>query len=159
MRDELTSPGVRFPPPFIYVGFFLVGMAIENWVGRLQLSTVSTRGPIVVMGWVAIVAGVAIAGSGVIAFRVARTAIIPFHSASRLVRRGPYRFTRNPMYLGLAILYAGVAVLLDRGVPLLLLPLAILAMQLLVIRREERYLAHAFGDDYHRYERTVRRWI
>jgi protein-S-isoprenylcysteine O-methyltransferase Ste14 len=63
------------------------------------------------------------------------------------------------MYLGLAVLYCGLAVLLDRAWPLLFLPLSILLIDRLVIPREERYLGHAFGEDYERYRREVRRWL
>jgi protein-S-isoprenylcysteine O-methyltransferase Ste14 len=159
MPSPLTSPGVRFPPPFIYAAAFLGGLAIERWVVQLPISSAVTRSGLVVVAWLAIVAGGVIAVSGAVSFRFARTAIIPFHPASHLVRSGPYRFTRNPMYLGLAVFYAGLALLFDKGVPLLLLPVAIWAMQVLVIHREERYLADAFGDDYRLYQREVRRWI
>lgn len=156
---RLKSPGVHFPPPFIYAGVFLVGLAIERWVVRLRLSAIAPRNILVTVGWIAAAIGVAFAASGVITFRRHRTAIIPFHPASELVRSGPYRITRNPMYVGLATLYAGLTLIFDLGVPLLLLPIGIAMMQTFVIHREERYMTDAFGDAYRVYKRDVRRWL
>jgi protein-S-isoprenylcysteine O-methyltransferase Ste14 len=158
-NSRLTSPGVRFPPPFIYAAAYLIGLAVEKWIARVPLASADVRPWLVTAGWIAIVLGAAIAASGVATFRLARTAIIPFHPATRLVRRGPYRFTRNPMYLGLAVLYAGLALLFDTAMPLLLLPLAMMAMQVLVIKPEEHYLTDAFGEEYRQYQRAVRRWL
>jgi protein-S-isoprenylcysteine O-methyltransferase Ste14 len=157
--SRLANPGVRFPPPFIYVAAYLVGLAVERWIVRVPLSTPGTRPWLMMAGWAVIVIGASIVASGLVTFRLAPTAIMPFRPASRIVRRGPYRFTRNPMYLGLAILYAGLALLFDTAVPLVLLPLAIVAMRVFVIDREERYLTDAFGEDYRQYQREVRRWL
>jgi protein-S-isoprenylcysteine O-methyltransferase Ste14 len=159
MSSRLAGPGVRFPPPFIYAAAYLIGLAVEKWIARVHLATAGSRPWLVTVGWIAIVVGATVAASGLVSFRLARTAIIPFHPATRLVRRGPYLFTRNPMYLGLAVLYAGLTLIFDTAVPLLLLPLAMAAMQVLVIDREERYLIDAFGEDYRQYQRDVRRWL
>jgi protein-S-isoprenylcysteine O-methyltransferase Ste14 len=157
--SRLPNPGVRFPPPFIYVAAYLVGLAVERWIVRVHLSRPGTRPWLVMAGWAVIVIGASIVASGLVTFRFAHTAIMPIRPASRIVRRGPYRFTRNPMYLGMAILYTGLTLLFDTVVPLLLLPLAIVAMRILVIDREERYLTDAFGEDYRQYQREVRRWL
>ncbi|MFP3374627.1 methyltransferase family protein, partial [Pseudomonas sp. SIMBA_068] len=70
---------------------------------------------------------------------------------------GPYRWTRNPMYLGMALVYAGIAVGFDGAIALALLPLVLIVIQKQVIAREERYLESKFGDDYRRYKAEVRR--
>ena len=80
-----------------------------------------------------------------VTFWRARTAIIPHRPASRLVRHGPYRFTRNPMYVGLTGLYTGLALIFNVGWPLVLLPLVLVVLWGVVIQREERYLRAAFG--------------
>jgi protein-S-isoprenylcysteine O-methyltransferase Ste14 len=92
-------------------------------------------------------------------FHRLRTAIIPFKPASRLVTSGIYRWTRNPMYLGMALIYAGVAILFDSPVALLLLVAVVVIIQRSVIAREEAYLERAFGDEYRVYKGRVRRWM
>jgi protein-S-isoprenylcysteine O-methyltransferase Ste14 len=76
-----------------------------------------------------------------------------------LVTSGVYRISRNPMYTGLAILVIGAAMLMGTWWPVLLLPVALLAVRQLVIVPEERYLTERFGQTYHDYHTTVRRWL
>lgn len=155
----MPNAGVRFPPPFIYAALYLIGLAIERWVVRVRVSALAPHSQLAVVGWVAVAVGFTIAAAGMRAFRRHRTAVLPFRPAKTVVQSGPYRWTRNPMYLGLAIFYGGLTFVFDTAVPLLLLPLAIAAMQMLVISREERYLTDAFGDEYRRYQQRVRRWL
>ena len=72
---------------------------------------------------------------------------------------GPYRLTRNPMYVSLAALYVGVSLFANSWWPLLLLPVVLLAVDRAVIAREERYLAGAFPAEYAAYRARVRRWL
>ena len=76
-----------------------------------------------------------------------------------LVFTGPYRWTRNPMYLAMLLLYIGIALLFDIVWALVLTPLVMLLVVRLVIRREERYLEGKFGEEYRQYKGRVRRWI
>ena len=77
----------------------------------------------------------------------------------RLVTDGPFRFTRNPGYLGLAMLYAGIALLRNSLWAILLLPVVVYVIQREVIGREERYLERTFGEEYLAYKTRVRRWV
>ena len=77
----------------------------------------------------------------------------------RLVTDGPFRYTRNPGYLGLTMLYAGIAVLRNSLWAILLLPLVLYVIQRQVIGREERYLERTFGEEYLAYKARVRRWV
>jgi protein-S-isoprenylcysteine O-methyltransferase Ste14 len=77
----------------------------------------------------------------------------------RLVTDGPFRCTRNPGYLGLAMLYAGIAVLRNSLWAILLLPVVVYVIQREVIGREERYLKRTFGEEYLAYKARVRRWV
>lgn len=72
---------------------------------------------------------------------------------------GPYRFTRNPMYLSMTMIYLGITLLTNMLWPLLLLPFVIVVLQAAVIRREEKYLKEAFGEAYEAYCNRVRRWF
>ena len=154
------GPGVRFPPPTIFVAGWLLGWLLEAKVERIRLiGGDASDQPVVVAGTMLILAGLATIASGLLTFFRARTAIMPHHPASRLVTHGPYRFTRNPMYLGMTLLYAGLALRLNMAWPFLLLPLVLFTLVRLVVRREERYLATEFGEEYEEYRRRVRRWI
>jgi protein-S-isoprenylcysteine O-methyltransferase Ste14 len=85
--------------------------------------------------------------------------VLPNRPASALATGGPYHFTRNPMYVGMALLYIGLALVLNTAWPLVFLPLVLLIIDAAVIRREERYLISAFGEEYRAYCSRVRRWL
>jgi protein-S-isoprenylcysteine O-methyltransferase Ste14 len=111
------------------------------------------------LGWGLLVAGVLLAVSAAYLFRRAGTTPNPSKPTSALVIRGPYRFTRNPMYVGMTTLYLGGTLLLNDPWPLAFLPGVIALLQSYVIGREEAYLERKFGDEYRAYKARVRRWI
>ena len=92
-------------------------------------------------------------------FRVSGTSVIPVRPTTVIVMEGPYRFTRNPMYLGMLLLYVGVACWLGFLWPLVLAPVLVWLITVSVIGREERYLNRKFGDEYRQYQTRVRRWL
>jgi protein-S-isoprenylcysteine O-methyltransferase Ste14 len=106
-------------------------------------------------------AGVIMAMLGVITFRRAHTTVDPMRpeKASSLVQGGIYRITRNPMYLGMFSVLAGVAVYLSNALAWLFIPLFVLYMNRFQITPEERTLAHLFGAGYEAYRKQVRRWV
>jgi protein-S-isoprenylcysteine O-methyltransferase Ste14 len=154
----LSNPGVRFPPPVIFVGGFLLGWLLDRYWHALPLARFGGSA-VESVGWGLLVVGIILVASGMLTFRRARTAIIPSHGASRLVTDGPYCYTRNPMYTGLTIASAGAAALIDSAWPLIMLPLVLIALVRLVISREEAYLSDAFGAEYVAYKARVRRWL
>jgi len=111
------------------------------------------------LGWLLAGAGVALAASAIVLFRRAGTSPVPIQPTTALVAQGPYRFTRNPMYVGLAALYAGIALLVNSLWPLVLLPVVLVVIRWWVIAREEAYLERKFGDAYRAYTRRERRWL
>jgi protein-S-isoprenylcysteine O-methyltransferase Ste14 len=152
------GPGVPFPPPFVFVAGFLLGW----WLNTRLEFTIDGRGAGVVQsaaGLASLAAGLGLMCWGIVTFIMARTAVIPTRPARALVVRGPYRFTRNPMYLGMTFAYVGLSALLNQAWPLLMLPLVLLTLQMAVIGREERHLRAAFGPQYDDYCRRVRRWV
>jgi protein-S-isoprenylcysteine O-methyltransferase Ste14 len=149
--------GIPYPPPLLYVAGIVAGFLVHRVV-PLPItghpSAVRTALAIAFgLGWLALFAP---AWAG---FLRKRTTLIPNRPAAALVTSGIYRFTRNPMYVSLVLLYVGVTLALDTWWPLVLLPLVIVAVDRLVIRREERYLAAAFPSEYPAYCRRVRRWV
>ena len=83
----------------------------------------------------------------------------PAGGTTALVSEGPYRFSRNPMYIGLALLTTGAALFFDSLWPLLFLPFVVLVVRAHVVLPEERYLESKFGQSYRDYKARVRRWI
>lgn len=108
-----------------------------------------------------VVAGGFISAAGVVEFRRARTTVNPMKpgDSSSLVASGVYRWTRNPMYLGFAVVLFGWAVLLASPVSLLVLPAFVLYMNRFQIVPEERALTSLFGAGFERYCERVRRWL
>ncbi len=155
-RAPMSSPGVRFPPPVLFVAGFALGWLLERLLRAMPLPLDA-----VLLEWLGTALsslGLALMAWAMLTFRSARTAIVPMHGASALVARGPYTFTRNPMYVGLTLLYLGGSALIDSAWPLLALPIVLALLVRLVIRREEAYLSQAFGADYLAYCARVRRW-
>lgn len=158
MPSPLTNPGVRFPPPTLFVGGWVIGWMLHRYVAPLPLTLIGE--PLARWtGWSLIIIGLLLIAWGMVTFRLAHTAILPHRSASRLVTAGPYRFTRNPMYTGLTSAYVGLAALHDTTWPLIVLPLVLVALVRAVISREEAYLHDAFGAEYDAYQARVRRWL
>ena len=156
----MPHPGVRFPPPLIFVTAFIIGWLIDTRIGRLPLiGTGSAPRHVQVIASLVAIAGFGLIFWGMLTFARAKTAIFPHRPASRIVDTGPYRFTRNPMYTGFTIVYVAIAWAINTGWPLLLLPLVLIALYYLVVRREERYLLGAFGPEYESYKQRVRRWF
>jgi len=150
-------PGVRFPPPFVYAAGILVGWLLDRrWPWRITAHP-SWWQPVAVAALIAF--AFVIAASAMTLFWRARTSLIPNRPASAFVASGPYRFTRNPMYLSMTALYLGVALALNSWWPMVLLPIVLLIIQRAVIAREERYLRQRFPDEYPAYCQRVRRWL
>ncbi|MGH2405669.1 MAG: methyltransferase family protein, partial [bacterium] len=112
-----------------------------------------------VLGFVLVGLAIAITASGVRAMARARTNVDVRKPTTAIVVDGAFRFTRNPLYVSLTLLYLGIAVLVNTPWPLFLLPILLIVVQRGVVEREERYLERKFGDEYLRYRARVRRWI
>ena len=147
--------GVVVPPPLIYVAFFLVGIGVQRYVpiARLPAGPVRMLSTVLVLSWLMLTAW------SFRRFWASGTSIVPVRPATALVLEGPYRWTRNPMYVGLLFLYIGVACWFGLVWPLLLAPVLVWVISVAVIGREERYLTRKFGDEYTRYQSQVRRWL
>ena len=155
MTATEDTSGVRFPPPLIYVGGFVIGYLLDRAV-PLTLTSWLLGEP---LGWALVAVGVALMGSAVMTFRRAGTSLNPAKPTTRVVVHGPYRFTRNPMYVGWVIVYLGCVLLTNTVWPLVSLPVVLVLISRAVIAKEERYLEAKFGDAYRAYKARVRRWL
>ncbi len=148
---------LRIPPPLQGLFWGLSMWAISKVFGALSLSF-ALRKP---LAFVLISFGLCLDLISINGFRCARTTVNPIkiEKASRLVTSGLYSISRNPMYLGLALILMGWAILLGNPINIAPLILFILFMNILQIKPEERILEQKFGQDYLRYKARVRRWI
>ena len=145
------NPRVFVPPPLMLATFVGIGLLIDG-------------GPLATDFVMAIALALGLAGLGLVAsslglFFRGKTRPEPWRGASLLVAAGPYRFTRNPMYLGMILIGLAVALALSSVAACLLSILAALIIDRIVIRREEAYLTRRFGKNYDAYRERVRRWL
>ncbi|HEX9163121.1 MAG TPA: isoprenylcysteine carboxylmethyltransferase family protein [Thermoanaerobaculia bacterium] len=152
MSERVDHPAVHLPPPLIFAAFFFAGLLMQRW---LPVHIPYGRPT----GVVLVIVAIAIATWGLLTMHRVRTGIIPHHPATELVARGPFAFSRNPLYVSLTCAYIGAALWFSAIPALILLPITIAVLQLFVIRREEAYLERRFGDAYRAYRANVRRWL
>jgi protein-S-isoprenylcysteine O-methyltransferase Ste14 len=153
--DERDDPGIVVPPPLIYLGPLVLGLLLNRKLPAPFLPRRMAR----ILG-LSLLGGWALLGGWF--FRTMHGAGAPIRtdkSVPRLTTDGPFRYTRNPGYLSLAMFYAGIASLANALWAILLLPATLLIIQCAVIQREERYLERKFGEEYLHYKARVRRWL
>lgn len=155
---DRDTAGVIAPPPLLFAGALALS-ALLHWALPLGLGGDLTAWLRLPLGFGLILAAAFGALSALRAFRRLQTPAEPWKPTRRLATGGVYRFTRNPMYLGLLLLQASSGLLADSLWPLLVLPLLGLLLHRGVVLREERYLARRFGQEYEDYRRRVRRWL
>jgi protein-S-isoprenylcysteine O-methyltransferase Ste14 len=155
--DQKDGAAVRLPPPITYLVAVIVGALLHGFALSLPLDfALGAR----------IGAAVAVAGLG-IAMMVGAMGLFkrtgqdpkPWKSTPEIISTGVYRFTRNPMYVGMALLQIGIGIGLANGWILVLVPPVLVIIYATAIRREEAYLERKFGDTYIAYKATARRWI
>ncbi len=153
--NDKDVPGVIAPPPLIYLAFLLGGFLIDFFFPVAVLPNSVQYA----VGFALIGAGLIVFASAIREFLKAGTNIPTRKPALVVVTSGPYRFTRNPIYLSMSIFYAGIAVAADSiWVLALLLPVLVIIHRG-VILREERYLEGKFGEEYRQYKASRRRWL
>jgi protein-S-isoprenylcysteine O-methyltransferase Ste14 len=153
--EEQDRAGVVAPPPLIYLGALILGLLLNRRIPIGLLPRGMARG----LGWPLLGGGVLLLGWFERAMRQADTPTNPYKPVARIATEGPFRYTRNPGYLSMAMIYAGIASLANALWAILLLPVALLAIRWGVIEPEEGYLERKFGEEYLRYKAHVRRWI
>jgi protein-S-isoprenylcysteine O-methyltransferase Ste14 len=154
-NDERDKPGIRVLPPPIYLLALLLGLLLDR---RMHVPFLP-RGVARLLGWPLVGGGMTLAAWFARTMRRADTTMHINKPVSRVVQDGPFRFTRNPGYLSLTMLYAGIAVLRNALWAIVLLPLVVYVIQHEVIEREEGYLERTFGEEYLNYKARVRRWV
>ncbi|MDQ7829777.1 MAG: methyltransferase [Armatimonadota bacterium] len=148
-------PQVAVLPPLLFAGAFLLGLVVER-VRPTPLGPLPLR---LLLGALLVAASAALAGAALREFRRAGTPVEVWRPATTLVTTGPYRRSRNPLYLALTLLYLGLGIAVGSlWVLLLLLPVLVILTEG-VVKREEAYLERTFGEAYRRYRAATPRWI
>jgi protein-S-isoprenylcysteine O-methyltransferase Ste14 len=149
-----VRPPRIFPP--VYLLAAILGMIALD---RLLPGTIILPGPWRWLGLVPLAGGLTLGGSAARLFWKHKTSIKPGDASAYLLTAGPYRFSRNPIYLGMALVLVGVAALLSSLTPWLLVPLFVWLIHRNVISVEEAMMAAVFGTEYQQYCERVRRWV
>lgn len=154
-ETQPAAPGILVPPPVVYALGFLLGICLE------LVAPTPDPPPLVAgaVGLLGIVAWALLDPGAMRDFGRAETAVSPSRPATALVTAGPYRWTRNPMYLGMALLHAALAVAFGVLWALAALVVVLAVIDRGVVPREERHLAATFGSAYTDYRARVRRWF
>ena len=157
MSRSDAAPDVVAPPPLLFLLALAGGFALDWALPTAVLGVLPVPARLALAGPALAGAGVLGVG-GILAFRRAGTAVEPWHPADALVTTGIYARLRNPMYLGLLLILAAVALAAAAGGVLLATVGLAVALHYGVVKREERYLIQRFGAPYRRYLAAVPRW-
>ena len=155
MDQSQDNPGVIAFPPLIWLVNAAISVVVHLFV---RLPIMSYR-ICVLCGIVFIILALTLALSAFRTMKAARTNVHPSEPALVIVRDGPFRFTRNPMYLALCLVQVALGFFLNDWITLLFVVALALIFHYGVVLREERYLTAKFGEPYLQYKREVRRWI
>src|SRR5262245_47939391 len=149
---------VAVMPPLLFLGA-LMGGALLSYLVPIGPGLGSANGLALAVGLIFVTLGFALVALSARNFHRASTSVVPSEPSTALVTTGPYRFTRNPIYIGFVLAYFGFAIVLTSMWVLLLLIPVMAVMQRGVVVREEAYLAGKFGDAYRKYQARVPRWL
>ena len=148
-------PGVIARPPLIFLGFLALGFVLDT-IWPIAVVANDVQYP---LGAIFVVVGVALLAIAIRQFRRAGTNVETPKPAIVLVTDGLYRLSRNPIYIAVSLIHAGIAISADNAWAMVGLIPVLIVLHYGVIRREERYLERKFGEEYRRYKRSVRRWL
>ena len=145
---------LKIPPVIVFAGSALIMGVISNQIS-MEISV--NRWVVYSLGLIGVILGIL----GVVQFSINKTTVNPHkpENSSSVVKNGIYKYTRNPMYLGLLIVLIAFTLYLGNGFSFLMIPVFIWYMNTYQIKPEEEMLINLFGDEYIEYQQKVRRWI
>jgi protein-S-isoprenylcysteine O-methyltransferase Ste14 len=158
MKVRKDSPGVFIPPPLFYVALFLLSFILQGYF-TIRKAFFFHRGIANIIGLLIIITGLVFSILALRQFLKTKNTVVLIKPASSLQSNGIYSISRNPMYLGLMLIYLGMALIFGNWWTIILIPVLFLLIQYFVILPEEKYLSRAFGKAYADYKEKTGRWI
>jgi protein-S-isoprenylcysteine O-methyltransferase Ste14 len=160
MTDAPTTRGPDLPvlPPILLLGALILAIILDFLPLHFMAVPVGVNAQTVI-GAIVFLIGLVLGGAAVRLFRRKGTSPNPRDATKLVVTDGPYRFTRNPMYLGFVLVLLGIALVFSLEWGVILTPFLWLALDRMIITREEAYLTQHFGEDYEKLLRQTRRWL
>ena len=157
MENKKDHPGIYVPPPIVFVLTFLAAVFIQK---KAPINdSLFHQLPTKIVGAGFLVIALFFLLRSLRQFFLSKNTLVTIMPTNSLQTNGIYNITRNPMYIGLAILYLGISCLIGNWWNILLFPLLLLLIQEYMIKREEKYLERRFGQEYLDYKSKVRRWL
>jgi protein-S-isoprenylcysteine O-methyltransferase Ste14 len=157
MENKKDNPGIHIPPPLIYVIVYLAAVFIQKTVPVND--SLFCKPLMKIIGVIFLIIALLFLFRSLRQFFQSKNTVITIQSANSLQTNGIYSITRNPMYLGLALIYLGISCLIGNWWNIILFSFLLLIIQEFIIKREEKYLQREFGQEYLDYKRRVRRWL
>ena len=148
---------VRFPPPLVFLGAIVLGVIVQH--KAMPLSLVFARWLRLAAAVLILACGVSLVASARILFKRTGQNPIPWKPTPELILQGPYRFTRNPMYVGVTLFVIGLGLAVNNLWISLFAAPALLVVHFIAVLPEERYLGAKFGESYQSFLAQVRRYL
>jgi protein-S-isoprenylcysteine O-methyltransferase Ste14 len=157
MQNRKDNPGIKIPPPLLYLAIFLLAIVIQKILplNKVFFYTATSK----IIGLVFILIGLFFNFPALLQFIKTKNTVVTVKPANSLQTKGIYSVSRNPMYISLLLIYTGLSFLIGNWWNLVLLPFLFLVVQEYIIKREERYLDRRFGQEYTDYKSKVGRWL
>ena len=161
MSDTETDDraAVRFPPPLVFIAALVIGFVFHRWLWPLAVGQVLPFWLPIGFGVLLILFGFSMILMGSSLFKKTGQEPEPWTTTPEIITTGIYRYSRNPMYVGMAFIQAGIGVAAGILWIIILLPAAIGVVYLIAVRPEEAYLEKKFGQPFQAYQRSTRRWL
>lgn len=156
-QNQRDGAAVRFPPPLVYLLAIIVGGVLHVFVAPLPVALSSALH--IGLALVAAGVGLALIAAAIGLFRRTGQDPKPWERTPEIISSGIYRYTRNPMYVGMALVQTGIGIGWGNGWILAFVPVVLGIVYAIAVRHEEAYLERKFGETYTAYKASVRRWI
>lgn len=156
-NTDTDGATVRIPPPLVFLGFLIAGVLVHRYVAPVPMGL--PQGLRILVAAAAAIAALILMGGAIDLFRRTGQDPKPWVATPEIISSGVYRITRNPMYVGMALLQGAIGVGLGNLWIVVLVPASVAIVYTTAVRHEEAYLERKFGDQYTRYKAAVRRWI
>jgi protein-S-isoprenylcysteine O-methyltransferase Ste14 len=156
-NGRVDVPSIVAPPPLLFFACLLLGWGL-GFVHRFEPFALGFTFRLIAGGALLLIAA-ALGTAALLVMHRSHTPPEPWKPTVRVVKDGPFRFTRNPLYAGLLLVLSAIAILTASGWLMLSVPVLFVLLDYGVVRAEEHYLSQKFGDEYRLYLKQVRRWI